>query len=123
MCSVKHVVHVTCQSGMSVAQAVTLLALHSWLLLEDDTLDMMVTRLREATPWSTPSETRAANGTGLDKPDELGSRETRTTCIGRVLIGMKELCRDNGLDEAVTAELVGQLAIDLCAKIGDDFPI
>ena len=42
------------------------------------------------------------------------SRETRATCIGRVLIGMKELCRNNGLNEIFTAELVGQLAIDLC---------
>ena len=48
---------------------------------------------------------------------------TTSTCIGKLLIGMKELCRDNGLDEAVTAELVGQPAIDLCAKIGDDIPI
>ena len=31
---------------------------------------------------------------------------------------MKDLCRDNGLDESVTAEMVGQLAMDLC-----DFPI
>ena len=46
-----------------------------------------------------------------------------STCIGWVLTGVTELCRNNGLDEAVTAELVGQTAIDLCAKIGDDIPI
>ena len=31
-----------------------------------------------------------------------------------MLIGMKELCRENGLNEAFTAYLVGRLALDLC---------
>ena len=67
--------------------------------------------------WTFPVQSRArrpAIRTGLDKPDVSDSRETRATCIGRVLIGMKELCRNNGLNEIFTAELVGQLAIDLC---------
>ena len=48
---------------------------------------------------------------------------TTSTCIGQLLIGMKELCRDSGVDEIVTAELVGQMAIDLSAKSRGDFPI
>ena len=36
---------------------------------------------------------------------------------------MKELGRDSGVYEIVTAELVGQMAIDLSAKIRGDFPI
>ena len=57
-------------------------------------------------------ETGAATGTGLDKPDD--SDETRDTCIGRVILGLKELCRKNGVNEILTASLVGRVAIDLC---------
>ena len=89
-------------------------------VLDDDNPDM-VTRLREARPGTDPSRACADVSSGLDEPGECSM--TTSTCIGKLLIGMKELCRDNGLDEAVTAELVGQLAIDLCAKIGDDVPI
>ena len=74
-------------------------------------------RLREATLWSAPSETSATLETGLDNPGTSVSRETRSTCVGRVLIGVKELCQDNGVDEAVTAEVVGRLAIDLFRRI------
>ena len=56
-------------------------------------------------------ETGADVRTGLDKPDVS---ETRATCIGRVIISLKELCRKNGLNEALTAYLVGRLALDLC---------
>ena len=62
-------------------------------------------------------ETYGNLGTGLQNPDQSSSRETTSTWVGRILIGMKELCRDSGVDETVTAELVGQMAIDLCAKI------
>ena len=34
-------------------------------------------------------------------------------CVRGVLIGMKELCRENSLNEVFTAYLVGRLAIDL----------
>ena len=33
---------------------------------------------------------------------------------GDVLIGMKDLCRKNGLNEVLTHYLVGRLAMDLC---------
>ena len=59
-------------------------------------------------------ETGAATGTGLDKPDDSDSNETRDTCIGRVILGLKELCRKNGVNEILTASLVGRVAIDLC---------
>ena len=80
-------------------------------------------RLQEAALGVALSETSDQSGTGLQNPDEIGSRVTTSTCVGRILIGVKEPRRYSGLDEAVTAELVGQLAIDLCAKIGDDIPI
>ena len=68
-------------------------------------------------------ETYGNLGTGLQNPDQSISRMTTSTCIGQLLIGMKELCRDSGLDEIVTAEMVGQVAIDLSDKNGGDFPI
>ena len=90
--------------------------------MDDDNPDM-VTRLREARPGTDPSRACADVSSGLDKPDTSDRGEEKPTCVGRILIGMKELCRDGGLDEAITAEPVGQPAIDLCAKIGDDIPI
>ena len=82
--------------------------------MEDDIPGTVESRLREATPGTDPIVTCADVSSCLDEPD---ASVTRSTCIGRVLIGMKELCRDNGLDEAVTAELVGRLATDLCRRI------
>ena len=81
-------------------------------MLEDDIPGSVESRLREATRGAGPIVTCADGSSGKDEPG------TRSTCIGRVLIRMKDLCRDNGLDESVTAELVGRLAKDLC-----DFPI
>ena len=83
-------------------------------MLEDDITGSIESRLRgAATPDAGPVGACAVDSSGQDEPGV-----TRSTCIGRVLIGMKALCRDNGLDESVTAELVGRLAKDLC-----DFPI
>ena len=81
------------------------------------------TRLREATLGTDAGQACAVVTSGLDQPDTSDRGEEKPTCVGRILIGMKELCRDGGLDEAITAEPVGQPAIDLCAKIGDDIPI
>ena len=82
-------------------------------MLEDDILGSVESRLREAaTRDAGPIVTCAGGSSGRDEPGN------RSTCVGRILIGMKDLCRDNGLDESVTAEMVGQLAMDLC-----DFPI
>ena len=92
-------------------------------MLDNDIPGTDETRLQEATPGVALSETSDQSGTGLQNPDEISSRVTTSTCVGRILIGVKEPCRYSGLDEAVTAELVGQMAIDLCAKIGDDIPI
>ena len=64
-----------------------------------------------------PGETRGNPETGLQNPDQSSSRETTSTWVGRILIGVKELGRHNGLDEAATAGLVGRLAIDLCRRI------
>ncbi len=63
------------------------------------------------------SETGRGATTGYDKPDVSASRETRATCIGGVIGGLKDLCRMNGINEIQTASLIGRVAIDLCAKI------
>ena len=81
-------------------------------LLEDDIPGTIDSRLREGTRDARPSVTCADGSSGRDEPG------TRSTCVGRILIRMKDLCRDNGLDESVTAELVGRLAVDMC-----DLPI
>ena len=62
-------------------------------------------------------ESRGNLETGLPNPDQSSSREATSTWVGRVLIGVKELGRHSGLDEAATAELVGRLAMDLCRRI------
>ena len=81
-------------------------------LLEDDIPGTVDSRLREAaTRDAGPIVTCAGGSSGRDEPD---TRATTSTCIGRILITMKDLCRDNGLNENVTAEMVGRLAIDLC---------
>ena len=67
---------------------------------------------------ATPSGETCGNlGTGYPNPDQSSSRATTSTWVGRILIGVKELCRHSGLDEAATAELVGRMARDLCEKI------
>ena len=81
-------------------------------MLEDDIPGTIDSRLREGTRNTRPPVTCADGSSGRDEPG------TRSTCVGRILIRMKDLCRDNGLDESVTAELVGRLAKDLC-----DIPI
>ena len=80
-------------------------------------------RLQEAALGVALSETSDQSGTGLQNPDEISSRVKTSTCVGRVLIGVKEPRRYSGLDEAVTAELMGRTAADLSDKPGDDFPI
>ena len=92
-------------------------------MLDNDIPGTDETRLQEATPGVALGETSDQSETGLQNPDEIISRETASTCIGQLLIGMKELCRDSGLDEVVTAEMVGQVAIDLGDKTRGDFPI
>ena len=81
------------------------------LLLDDD---IRHSRLRgAATTDAGPVGACAVDSSGRDEPD---TSVARATCIGGVLIRMKDICRDSGLDESVTAELVGRLAQDLCAS-------
>ena len=68
-------------------------------------------------PAPPPSESGGQLETGLQNPDQISSRETTSTCVGRILTGVKELRRNSGLGETATAEPVGQMARDLCAKI------
>ena len=84
-------------------------------MLEYDNLETESGLTREA---AVPSgESRGNQETGLQNPDQSSSRETTSTWVGRILIGVKELCRHGGLDEAATAELVGRLAIDFGRRI------
>ena len=92
-------------------------------LLDNDIPGIDETRLREARPGTDHIVACADVSSGSDEPDTSDRREATATCVGRVIIRPEEPGRDNGLDEAVTAELVGQPAIDLCAQIGDDIPI
>ena len=94
---------------------------HHSRLLEYDNLDKESGLTREAAAPS--GETCGNLETGLPNPDQSSSRETTSTLVGGILIGMKELCRDSGVDEIVTAELVGQMATDLSAKSRGDSPI
>ena len=68
-------------------------------------------------------ESRGNQETGLQNPDQISSREKASTCVGRILTGVKELRRNSGLGEAATAEPVGRTAIDLSDKPGTVFPI
>ena len=79
--------------------------------------------LRLRGPAPPPSESGGQLETGLQNPDQISSREKASTCVGRILTGVKELRRNSGLGEAATAELVGRTAIDLSDKPGGDFPI
>ena len=80
-------------------------------MLDDD---IRHSRLRgAATTDAGPVGACAVDSSGRDEPD---TSVARATCIGGVLIRMKDICRDSGLDESVTAELVGRLAQDLCAS-------
>ena len=90
-------------------------------MLNYDDLDKESGLTREAA--APPGETCGNLETGLPNPDQSSSRETTSTWVGGIIIGMKELCRDSGVDEIVTAELVGQMATDLSAKSRGDFPI
>ena len=80
-------------------------------MLDDDILG---TRLREATrgPATGRACADAADATsGRDRP---GSENEKTTCVRNVLIGMRDLCRKNGLSEVFTHYMVGRMAMDLC---------
>ena len=52
--------------------------------------------------------------TGRDRPEAGASNEKKIPRVRDVLLGLRKVCRENGLDEAFTAFLVGRLALDLC---------
>ena len=77
----------------------------------DNDIPSTETRLREFTREPDSSRACADASSGRDR---LSSGEVKTTCVRNVLIGMKDLCRKNGLNEVLTHYLVGRLAMDLC---------
>ena len=77
--------------------------------------DIPESRLREeATLGRDAGQTCAVVTSGLDQPDTSGRGEKKPACVRSVLLGLKELCRENGINEVFTAYLVGRLAIGLC---------
>ena len=85
-------------------------------MLDNDIPGIDESRLRETTRGAGPIVTCADSSSGQVEPDTSDRREATATCNERVIIRPEEPGRDNGLDEAVTAELVGQMAIDSRAK-------
>ena len=81
---------------------------------EDDGVGGM---LEDDNHGAVSNRTGSGATTRLDKPDSSDSRETRATCIGGVISGLKELCRMNRINEIQMASLIGRVTIDLCAKI------
>ena len=79
--------------------------------LLDNDIPSTESRLREFTREPDSSRACADASSGRDR---LSSGEVKTTCVRNVLIGMKDLCRKNGLNEVLTHYLVGRLAMDLC---------
>ena len=80
-------------------------------LLLDNDIPSTESRLREFTREPDSSRACADASSGRDR---LSGGEVKTTCVRNVLIGMKDLCRKNGLNEVLTHYLVGRLAMDLC---------
>ena len=76
--------------------------------------DIPESRLREATLGRDTGQTCADVTSGLDQPDTGGRSELKPTCVRSVLIGLKDLCRENGINEVFTAYMVGRLALGLC---------
>ena len=63
-------------------------------MLDDDNLDKESGLTREAAAPS--GETYGNLETGLQNPDQSSSRETTSTWVGGILIGVKELRRNSG---------------------------
>ena len=80
------------------------------ILLDDDNPET-VSRLRESTPGAGPIVTCAVASSGLGAIDE---REAAATCVGRVMVRLKDFCQMNGINEARAASLMGQIAMDMC---------
>ena len=77
----------------------------------DNDIPSTESRLREFTREPDSSRACADASSGRDR---LSSGEVKTTCVRNVLIGMKDLCRKNGISEVFATYLVGRLAIELC---------
>ena len=80
--------------------------------------DIPESRLREATLAAGAGQSQAGADADVtsapDQPDTSGRDEKGPTCVRSVLIGMRELCRRNGINEALTACLVGRVALGFC---------
>ena len=51
---------------------------------------------------------------GREQPEARASTEKKLPRVRDVLLGLRKVCREKGMDEAFTAFLVGRLALDLC---------
>ena len=83
-------------------------------MLDNDIPGIDETRLREARPGTVHIVACADVSSGSDEPDTSDRREATATCIGRVIIRLEDFCRTNGINEVLTASLMGQIAMDMC---------
>ena len=83
-------------------------------MLEDDSPGTVESRLREARLGTGPIMTCADVSSGPDEPEAIDKREATATRVGRVMVRLKDFCRMNGINEVLTASLMGQIAMDMC---------
>ena len=76
--------------------------------------DIPESRLRDATMGADAARACADVTSGQDRPEARASNEKKLPRVRDVLLGLRKVCREKGLDEAFTAFLVGRLALDLC---------
>ena len=70
--------------------------------------------MRDATICADAAGACADVTSGRDRPEAGASNEKKIPRVRDVLLGLRKVCRENGMDEAFTAFLVGRLALDLC---------
>ena len=83
-----------------------------FLLLLDN--DIPESRLRDATSGADAGRACADVTSGREQPEASTGNEKKPPRVRDVLLGLRKVCREKGMDEAFTAYLVGRLALDLC---------
>ena len=76
--------------------------------------DIPESRLRDATSGADAGRACADVTSGREQPEASTGNEKKPPRVRDVLLGLRKVCREKGMDEAFTAYLVGRLALDLC---------
>ena len=76
--------------------------------------DIPESRLRDATSGADAGRACADVTSGREQPEASTGNEKKPPRVRDVLLGLRKICREKGMDEAFTAYLVGRLALDLC---------